>query len=305
MATTLYRKGFPGLRDFVHDFYYRRFLGVLENVRKKMLSKFYLIRYSVIRPRNERERILYIFGKVGITAYPYLWIKEYQKKHIDVRIDGNNNLPYVMHHDRRLYYKQDMAIKKRAEKAYRSRLIEQDIRSAHRYVDDYKSLEGKVLFDVGAAEADFTLDVIDYIDHAYLFECDEDWVKALEATFAPWKDKVTIVRKYVSDTDDDENITVDRFMEDKSIRDIFLKMDIEGYELKALRGCAKTLQTRDDISGAVCIYHKKGDPEAIQSFLAANGYSMAVQPGVLYFEKEFRPAIVRFYSKKPKREIFS
>lgn len=85
-----------------------------------------------------------------------------------------------------------------AEVAYRGLLIEQDKRSAHRYVDSYEELKGKTLLDIGAAEAIFTLDTIEYMDHAYLFECDESWIEALEVTFAPYKEKITIVRKYVS-----------------------------------------------------------------------------------------------------------
>ena len=81
-----------------------------------------------------------------------------------------------------------------AEAVYRGLLIEQDKRSAHRYVDSYEELKGKTLLDIGAAEAIFTLDTIECIDHAYLFECDESWIEALEATFAPYKEKITIVR---------------------------------------------------------------------------------------------------------------
>lgn len=109
------------------------------------------------------------------------------------------------------------------EVAYRGLLIEQDKRSAHRYVDSYEELKGKTLLDIGAAEAIFTLDTIEYIDHAYLFECDESWIEALEATFAPYKEKITIVRKYVSDVNDEDNITLDTFFRDegKSIDNLF------------------------------------------------------------------------------------
>ena len=82
-------------------------------------------------------------------------------------------------------------------------------------MDSYEELKGETLLDIGAAEAVFTLDTIDYIDRAYLFECDEAWIEALEATFAPWNDKIMIVRKYVSDVDDDNNITLDTFFQDE------------------------------------------------------------------------------------------
>ena len=153
-----------------------------------------------------------------------------------MNVDNTNGLPYVFHNGRKLYFKRDMLAF--TEVAYRGLLIEQDKRSAHRYVDSYEELKGKTLLDIGAAEAIFTLDTIECIDHAYLFECDESWIEALEATFAPYKEKITIVRKYVSDVDDEDNITLDTFFRDegKSIDNLFLKMDIEGYVRKALEG---------------------------------------------------------------------
>ena len=116
------------------------------------------------------------------------------------------------------------------EVAYRGLLIEQDKRSAHRYVDSYEELKGKTLLDIGAAEAIFTLDTIEYIDHAYLFECDESWIKALEATFAPYKEKITIVRKYVSDVDEEDNITLDTFVREAGnlLDNVFLNVELDG-----------------------------------------------------------------------------
>ena len=180
-----------------------------------------------------------------------------------------------------------------AEVAYRGLLIEQDKRSAHRYVDSYEELKGKTLLDIGAAEAIFTLDTIEYIDHAYLFECDDAWIESLEATFALWKDRITIVRKYVSDVDDDDNITLDRFFQDegKSIDNLFLKMDIEGYERKALKGAVHILEHGQQIDGSVCIYHLHDDKKVIESELKNFNLKTSIQLGYLYFEKEMRSAL--------------
>ena len=81
-----------------------------------------------------------------------------------MNVDNTNGLPYVFHNGRKLYFKRDMLAF--AEVAYRGLLIEQDKRSAHRYVDSYEELKGKTLLDIGAAEAIFTLDTIEYMDHA-------------------------------------------------------------------------------------------------------------------------------------------
>lgn len=78
-----------------------------------------------------------------------------------MNVDNTNGLPYVFHNGRKLYFKRDMLAF--TEVAYRGLLIEQDKRSAHRYVDSYEELKGKTLLDIGAAEAIFTLDTIEYI----------------------------------------------------------------------------------------------------------------------------------------------
>ena len=46
--------------------------------------------------------------------------------------------------------------------------------------------------DAGCAEGYTSLEVVEEVDHLYLFECDEAWIEALEATFALWREKVTI-----------------------------------------------------------------------------------------------------------------
>jgi hypothetical protein len=79
----------------------------------------------------------------------------------------------------------------------------------------------------------------------YLFECNPEWLQALQKTFEPWKDKIAIINKYVSDISDGINITLDDCFENETIN--FVKADIEGYELKLLDGGIKTLSREKDI----------------------------------------------------------
>jgi hypothetical protein len=234
-------------------------------------------------------------GKHGLMYFPYPFALEYKKMPIVCHFDDRFGLPYVVHSKRNLYFPKSYAYndKKALEILYKSLVVEQDISSPHRYVKDINRLKGKTLLDIGAAEAIFSLDAIELVSHVYIFECDDVWIEALNATFAPWKNKVTIVRKYVSDSNDENTITLDRFFEDKDKRNLFIKMDIEGYEQAALRGAANLLREAHDIDFSICTYHKKNDVVEIAGMLNSFGFEWEQTEGYFYFEKEFRKGIIR------------
>lgn len=295
MIVSLYKKLLPKrIRDFIYMLFLGEVLLYCRNHKGVIRGRLYYLYYSIITPKNDIQQALKAWGRRAPTAYPYLWTKEYEAQKYQEYIDDSNKLPYIMHEGKKLYFRRDMTFS--TEGAYRGLLIEQDKRSAHRYVGSYEELKGKTLLDIGSAEAIFALSVIEYVNHVYLFECDEAWVEALNATFEPWKEKVTLVRKYVSDIDDENNITLDTYFKDKSMTDLFLKMDIEGYERKALHGATKLLEDGNNISGAVCIYHKADDKKVIQEILDAKKLKTEIQTGFLYIENEMRNAIIHFTS---------
>jgi hypothetical protein len=235
-------------------------------------------------------------GKHGLMPLPYPFALDYKKMHVVYHFDARLGLPYVIHSGKNLYFPKSYAYNdnRMLDSVYKSLLIEQDILSPHRYVKDINRLRGKTLLDVGAAEAMFALDVIELVNHVYIFECDDVWIEALNATFAPWKNKTTIVRKYISDSNDENTITLDRFFEDKDKRNLFIKMDIEGYEQAALRGAANLLREAYDIDFSICTYHKKNDAVEIAGILNSFGFEWEQTEG--YFHSGaggFRKAIIR------------
>lgn len=289
MIVELYRKKIP---ENIRDIIYKMFLGSVLRIYRDPKVLYKKIMYSIRKPHSDLDKAWMIWSNSLIESpYPYDWVKEYEYLKINV-FEDRDGVPYVYHNKLALYFKKEWNTF--APEAYRGLLIEQDPRSAHCYLADMEFLRGKTVLDIGAAEGIFTLNVIAYVDHAYLFECDEKWIEALSKTFDSWKDKITIVRKYVSDVDDDNNITLDTFFKDKPVKNLFLKMDIEGYEKKALRGAERLLQS-SLISGAVCIYHMHDDKADIESYLQSFGKKTEIQPGYLYYEKEMRSAVLRFY----------
>ena len=176
---------------------------------------------------------------------------------------------------------------------YRMLRTEQDPNSAHRYVESYDELEGKTLLDIGAAEGIFALDAIEHIKNVYLFECDEKWIEPLQMTFAPWKEKVEFVYKYVGCKNDEHCTTLDSFMKGKEQNNLHIKMDIEGAELSALYGARQLLADGSSVTLSVCTYHKEDDAENIPLFLSSLGYRCQTTRGFMFLSPHMRKAMCR------------
>jgi hypothetical protein len=260
--------------------------------------KCYYIYFSVFSPNTEKSKCLYFMGKHFATNYPYDYYFEYLNKDVEYGYDATLELPYVIHNNRKLYFK-DMP-KNKVLEAYRMLLLEQDIRSPHCYVNTYEELKGKTILDVGAAEGIFSLNAIDFAAHIYLFECEIDWIKPLRATFKPMKDKVSIVEKYVSNKSEGNYVTLDDFFIDKKIDNLFVKMDIEGFERKALNGSEILFDRTNDISGAICAYHRDDDEKVITSFLNRKKCNFSKTSGYIYNERCLRTGVIRYSKSKIK-----
>lgn len=156
-------------------------------------------------------------------------------------------------------------------------------KSPHCYQDgDFKVEEGDVLLDVGCAEAVFTLDNIDKVSKAYLFECAPEWHKPLIQTFAPFSDKVVMVNKLVSDRTGRKSTTlldaVGRERLDESR--FFVKMDIEGSERLVIKGNADFFKAAR-VKLSCCVYHRQDDAQVIGAMLREMGYKTRFSDGYM------------------------
>jgi hypothetical protein len=292
MFSSLYRKLVPlSARQFVYDFFLGKLLFFVRHFTVIVKSKLSFV-FGFLLPKTEENKAFAFMGKHGLTSYPYEYMLEYQKKEIQVEIDTELNLPYVLHQGRKLYFPEFYSTEK-VKKDYRALLIEQDIRSAHRYVRSYNDLENKILLDVGAAEGIFSLDTIELTKQVIIFECMEHWLKPLTATFAPWAHKVTFVKKYVGNKTEVDFVTIDEFLSGSAKENLFIKMDIEGAERMALEGAEKTLRSGKNIQLAICTYHRIGDPEYMDNLFSGYGYSVEFSNGLMYWNKRVSKGVIR------------
>lgn len=287
--TNIYRKLTPEkFRKLLYTNFLKGYFATFDSLRYKMVYLY----YSLFPLKNEQAKCEYFMGKYGIVNYPYPYYFDYMNRKVDYNFDVSTSLPYINHFGKRLYFKP--MSKDKVINTYQTLLLEQDVRSAHCYVEDYNSLKGKIILDVGTAEGIFALNAIEFAEHIYLFECEKEWIKPLNATFKAYMDKVTIVEKYISDYTEDNFITLDHYFDNKMVNNLFIKMDIEGFERKALAGSMSLFNNCIDLSGAVCVYHKFDDERVISSFLTKNNCKYSKTNGYVYNERCLRTGVIRF-----------
>ena len=193
---------------------------------------------------------------VSHISYPF--VKEYEYRPVKVLWDETKSLYYVYHHAKRLYFKKGLP-KPFIRYIYNDLCLEQDIRSPHSYfVFPIQYHDTDIAVDIGAAEGIWALDIVEKVRELYLFEYDEDWIKALQATFEPWKDKVHIVNKYVSDVSDSKNTTLDDYFYARNIFPTIIKADVEGAEIALVKG-ASGLLSNHIAHAIICTYHNPDD----------------------------------------------
>ena len=154
-----------------------------------------------------------------------------------------------------------------------------------------------VEIDVGSPRGLLALDVIDKVSKVYVVERASRWWKPIEATFAPYKDKVELVKgsfsvkkkKKEKEKKEDKNedkkwkINFVNLLEKCGQQRVFVTMDIEGKELDVLEDAKEYLQAaQNPITLAVCTYHRSTDYEDLKHFFESIGYHTETQPGYVY-----------------------
>jgi len=286
--------------SFIHTIQYKLNCELNNIKRKNALSRKKNDIFSYFKkhtPQNkEIEEALDYLKDSPLHTFCAPFREAYNWKDINVLIDASNRLPYVMHQGKKLYFVRSFN-DRTVKYSYNGLRTEQDPDSPHCYLsDDFTVQQDDVLLDVGSAEGIFALTHIEKLKHVVLFERNAQWVEALEATFAPWKEKVTIIRKYVSDCDDTENITIDSFLANKPYVPTFIKIDVEGAEKRVLNGMQKTIQL-PELKIALCTYHQQKDFVDFSHYLSEAGFKWNASKGVMLFLNDMESLQTPFFRK--------
>ena len=253
--------------------------GKIDNFRY-FTKKRLINRYKGTNNTEIEKEIQYIQeNRLEVFNAPF--IEKYQDFHVEVCFDEVAGLFYVMHNLKRMYFSRHFKTENEVKWYYKNIMIEQDQHSPHRYLSDsFDVCDGDVVVDAGVAEGNFALDIVDRASKLYLIESDQDWIEALQYTFADYSDKVTIIPKMLTDFDGDRTTCLDSAIVD-SVN--FVKMDIEGCEVEALTEISCMVNKSERIKFAVCCYHNDYDEKLILEELNSYGLETQLTSGYMWY----------------------
>ena len=246
------------------------------------------------------DELAYLRDASNLDAFPYPQIKR-----IDNPITGFDHtlkLPFFIHNNKRLYFPKGWSPES-ACNAYRNYIERENLlgggyteKAPHQYITESFHVEqNDIVVDAGCAEALFALDSIGKAKHVYLLEANPIWLKPLQATFAPYKDKVTIIQKFLGGENSENTITLNSLFDKFSEESFFIKMDIEGSEESVIQGSKNFFTSQNKIKLACCTYHKVHHAETISSLLKDMGYKFEFSDGYMLFpwDKNQQPPYFR------------
>ena len=264
-----------------------------ENMKPNGFAGEILIGKLIANYRNSTdEDIKEILGNIEASRCVGAYNQNFAKKYYEnpeeqaelVQYDAEAGMFFALWNNRKMYYPKGYS-RERVISSVSLVILEQDLHSPHRYLEgDFDVQEGDIVIDAGVAEGNFALDIVDRAKKVYLVECEHMWIEALNKTFEPWADKVVIIEKMLGDTDDENHISIDNFVEEGHIN--FLKLDVEGAEIPALKGASRVLENSRKVKCAVCAYHRKNAERDICRLLENYHFYTSTTKGYMFFKED-------------------
>lgn len=287
----------------------------IKNIRLVLTNIYYLLRFNIKEAIIEQRQMATFSSILSLSGVNAEFKDQYEKEinklkktgkftiypsqtitqtKVESGYDAGQKMNFIVHKNKRLYfpscYNKKQAIKKYYEIADCDKILScNNPGTPHQYQSEKYSLkEGDVLIDIGCAEALFALDNIHLISRAILVERDREWIKALKATFAPYREKVVIINKYISDKDSSSSVTLETLLKNLP-QCTFIKMDIEGNEVKVLESSKSFLSGRDNIVISCCTYHNNEDGALIEKIYEEIDYKYEYSSGYMLFARYDTP----------------
>jgi len=260
----------------------------LFNIQSELLY-LKLLRYYENNPSKTFEKEISYLKELGyITVFPYKQIKSLEN--IEGGFDLKRKMPFILHNNKRLYFPKSWDVEQ-AKGMYNILIVNENIlgggyteKAPHQYQNnDFRVHKGDIVLEIGAAEALFSLDIIDLAKKIYIFEPKKIWRKPLQATFEPYKDKVEIIEKYVSNIDSADEVKLETCLKFDDSENFFVKMDVEGYEKLVIEDNISFFSKNTDIRVSCCTYHKHEDADDFKEIFTNLHYNIEYSEGYMLF----------------------
>lgn len=244
-----------------------------------------LMRYDTCQDEEISEIVDYLETN-PLQVFNYRFTEKYEKADYEIDFDEQKGLYYTWYKGEKMYFSRSYTDKKDVIEYYKSICLEQDEKSPHKYLTEaFDVPDHATVIDAGVAEGNFSLEIVERVKKIYLFEPDASWVEALQYTFEPYKDKVVIINKCLSNYIDEDTTTIDETLKGEPVD--FIKMDIEGEEYYALEGAKKSLERSPEVKCAICTYHQEFAYEAIQNLLHRYHFSIKHSRGYMWYPDRY------------------
>lgn len=216
-----------------------------------------------------------------LSVFNYDFVDKYLNMDVNLFFDTTCEMYYTLHYGKKMYFSKEFDTYEKAATYYKSILLEQDEMSPHKYLSlEFDVCEGDVVLDVGVAEGNFSLEIVDKVKKIYMIETNDGWIEALRKTFQDYKDKIVIINKFATSFKEGKYITLDSIIEEPVN---FIKMDIEGNEWYALQGAEQLIKKSKDLKCAICSYHREYDEILIKNILGRYGMKCSTTRGYMWY----------------------
>ena len=246
-----------------------RYDSFLDEVRKEYIKNSIMHEMLVSQDDEEWNKCITNVRENGLDMYCGMNGGGVSIPDENIGYDMDNELFYGIYGGKKLYLSKEFDTKEKAIRYLEIMIAEQSEHSPHKYLTTEFNVDNEdIVFDIGCADGNFALSIVDKAKEIYLFEMEEAWEKPLQLTFAPYMDKIHIIKKYVSKNSNLNNVSLDDFCKENDINFIgMLKMDVEGAEEEVLLGAKRLLQGNRIRKIAMCLYHKLKDEQNLGALL--------------------------------------
>lgn len=242
---------------------------------------------------KELKNALAWYQNNPISVFPYDFLSQYDKLELSVNREGE--LPFIVWDNKKIFFKEHWS-DSQIVKYFRTLVAEQDVNSPHRYLSpDFDIDSETTLIDIGVAEGNFSISVVERVKRVLIFEYDQGWLKALDKTFFPYSSSVKIYKNKVGDKTSEETVALDDLKELLNEK-VFIKIDVDGDERKVLAGMKNLISKSLSIKIAICTYHNQEDGSEFESFFKMRGFQTSFSKGYMLFhfdKKKMHPPFLR------------